>query len=235
MGLPEWVRTREGFEMKVSRQFDYTSFLLRLFGDLEPVTKRFFLANMSDGEAFLDVGANVGYFGLLVARQFPRSPVVAFEPNPAISECLQDSVRRNGWEKRMTVARNAVSSENGSLPFLVEGDNSGHSRLATGAAASQVIQVETVIFDEWVKTHPVGARVACVKIDVEGAEVMALRGMRNFLERDRPALCVEGYDNQLREFGSSVEELKQLIADAGYREVAPFDGNFYLKHESRLT
>lgn len=232
MRLPDWVQTRENFAMRVSRDFDYTSFLLRLFGDLEPATKQFFLSNMNDGEAFLDVGANVGYFGLLIAKKFTRSPVVAFEPNPSIADCLQDSIRRNGMGDRMTVARQAVSCKNGSLPFVVEGNNSGHSRLATDTSGNQIIEVETVIFDEWVKSHPIGARVACMKMDVEGAEVMALRGMREFLERDRPALCVEGYDNQLREFGSSLQELKQLLAEAGYREVAPCDGNLYLKHES---
>lgn len=38
--------------------------------------------------------------------------------------------------------------------------------------------------------------------------------------------------NQLREFGSSLEQLKALLAEAGYREAAPFDGNLYMRHAS---
>ena len=231
MAQSSWVRTRAGFQLKVSEAFDHTSFALRLFRDFEPMTERFILSNMKDGEVFLDVGANVGYFGLLVASKFPRSSVIAFEPNLAIAACLQASVLRNAFQGCMTVERKALSSQSGSLPFVVEGENSGHSRLATTSVAN-VIKVESVVFDDWVKQFPVGARVACMKMDIEGAEVMALRGMGGLLDGDKPALCVEGYDNQLREFGSSLDELKRLLQDAGYREVAPQDGNLYVKHAS---
>jgi FkbM family methyltransferase len=234
MAQSSWVRTRAGFELKVSEAFDHTSFALRLFRDFEPMTERFILASMKDGEVFLDVGANVGYFGLLVASKFPQSQVIAFEPNPAIAACLQASVLRNAFHGRITVELKALSSQSGSLPFVVEGDNSGHSRLAATSGAN-VIHVETVVFDEWAKHCPPTARVACMKMDIEGAEVLALRGMVGLLDRDRPTLCVEGYDNQLREFGSSLEELKWLLQGASYREVAPQDGNLYLKHVSPLN
>jgi hypothetical protein len=73
-----------------------------------------------------------------------------------------------------------------------------------------------------------------MKMDVEGAEVLALKGMMKMLQSDRPAICVEGYDNQLQEFGSSLAELRALLAGIGYREVEKFDGNLYMKHESRI-
>lgn len=226
----EWVTTREGVEMKIGSEFDYTSFMLRLFGNLEPTTGRFILNNMKDGETFLDIGANVGYFALLVASELRQAHVVAFEPNPPIELCLSESVQRNGLGDRMKVVRKAVSNVAGAVSFAVEAINSGHSRIATGASTSDVIQVDAVIFDDWVKVNPLSSRVACIKMDVEGAEVLALKGMSELLAKHRPALCIEGYDNQLAEFGSSLAELRKLLLDAGYHEVAPFDGNLYLKH-----
>lgn len=226
----EWIRTREGFEMKVGQEFDYTSFMLRLFGNLEPKTGSFILNNMKDGETFLDIGANVGYFALLVASEVSHAHVVAFEPNPPVELCLSESVRKNGLGDRMKVVRKAVSNQVGAVSFAVDTINSGHSRIATAAAGADLIQVDSVIFDEWVKAHPLASRVGCIKMDVEGAEVLALKGMPELLAKHRPALCIEGYDNQLAEFGSSLAELRQLLMDAGYVEVAPFDGNLYLKH-----
>lgn len=229
----EWVRTREGFEMKVGSEFDYTSFMLRLFGNLEPTTGRFILSNMAEGGTFLDIGANVGYFALLVASTLPNAQVVAFEPNPPIELCLSESVRRNGLGDRMKVVRKAVSNKAGAVSFAVEAVNSGHSRMATAGSTADVIQVDAVIFDDWVRANPLSSRVSCIKMDVEGAEVLALKGMTSLLEEHRPALCIEGYDNQLAEFGSSLAELRKLLSDAGYQEVAPFDGNLYLKHKGQ--
>lgn len=216
--------------MKVGQEFDYTSFMLRLFGNLEPKTGSFILNNMKDGETFLDIGANVGYFALLVASEVSHAHVVAFEPNPPVELCLSESVRKNGLGDRMKVVRKAVSNQVGAVSFAVDTINSGHSRIATAAAGADLIQVDSVIFDEWVKAHPLASRVGCIKMDVEGAEVLALKGMPELLAKHRPALCIEGYDNQLAEFGSSLAELRQLLMDAGYVEVAPFDGNLYLKH-----
>ena len=234
-GQPEWMQTREGFRMQVNRELDYTSFMLRLFGNLEPKTGKFILDNMNDSEAFLDIGANVGYFGLLVADRFPNSRVISFEPNPPIEHCLSASVVRNAFDDRMKIVRSAVSNQAGTLSFTVETVNSGHSRIATDSTNGEVIRVNAVVLDHWIKENPPGCRIACVKMDVEGAEVLALKGMVAILERHQPALCIEGYDDQLREFGTSLVELRKLLTDAGYREVAEFDGNLYMKHQSRIT
>jgi FkbM family methyltransferase len=234
LSLDEWTKTRENFDIKTNKVYDYTSYSLRLFGDLEPFTKSFVLSNMEPSTTFLDVGANVGYFGLLVAAKFTDCNVLSFEPNPAIASCLQESITRNKLESRMKLVRHAVSNQAGFLPFVVESENTGHSRLAASGSGDNIINVECVVFDEWVKTHPMPSRVSCIKMDVEGAEVMALQGMRELLERDRPALCVEGYDSQLREFGSSLGELKALLQESGYKEVSPFDGNLYMRHSSKI-
>lgn len=216
--------------MKVGPEFDYTSFMLRLFGNLEPKTGSFILSNMKAGETFLDIGSNLGYFALLIASKVQQAQVVAFEPNPPVELCLSESVQKNGLGDRMKVVRKAVSNKLGTVSFAVDTINSGHSRIATVATGADLIQVDAVIFDEWVKAHPLASRVGCIKMDIEGAEVLALQGMPELLAKHRPALCIEGYDNQLAEFGSSLAELRQLLMDVGYVEVAPFDGNLYLQH-----
>lgn len=226
---PDLVKTRPGFAMQVNEGNDYTSLTLKLFGNTEPVTEAFIMDHVPAGGGFADIGANVGYFALLVATQRTASHVEAFEPNPLIACLLEQSVTLNQLEGRVTVNRLAVGDRAGVLPFCLHDTNTGHSRLAAGDAAGD-IKVPVIVWDEWWAQKRPEPRIHCVKMDIEGAELLALRGMQQFLQRQKPALVVEAYDHQLREFGASAEELKLFILSLGYCEARPSDGNFYFTH-----
>lgn len=223
------VVTRAGFPMQVNAANDFISMGLKLFGNIEPVTEAFILAHVPEGGGFADIGANVGYFSLLVAHRRPGAQVHSFEPNPPIASLLESSVQMNDLTKRVTVHRLAIGDQVGVLPFCLHDTNTGHSRLATQGGAGD-IEVPVVVWDEWWPPQQPEPKIHCVKMDIEGAEVLALRGMRQFLLRQKPALILEAYEHQLREFGCSAAELKQLILDLGYQEARPADGNFYFTH-----
>ncbi|GEP44586.1 hypothetical protein BGE01nite_38770 [Brevifollis gellanilyticus] len=229
-----WITTRDGWEMKANMGGDYTSQVLKLFGELEPLTKAFLLQHLGPRGVFLDIGANVGYFSLLLARHQPQSRVFAFEPNPAISTLLADSIERGGLGDRLSLHTFAASDSVGSVSFRVEGDNSGHSRLVGGpesaASAEQTLQVETVRLDDWLPPQLGGRQIQVVKIDVEGAELRVLRGMEKLLAQHRPALVVEAYDEHLAEFGDSCASLRSWLKAAGYVEEAFLGGNLHLVH-----
>jgi len=227
-----WIRVREGWRMRANMGKDYSSRILKLYGELEPTTGAFLLAHMPPDGVFLDIGANAGFFSLLLAKHFPKGRVIAFEPNPPIADLLAESIMENDLADRIELHRLAVSDQNAVLQFLVEESNSGHSRLA-GGVSSASMQVEAVILDEWLPPKLGEARVAVVKIDVEGAELRVLKGMRTLLEAHRPALVVEGYDEHLREFGDSLRALREWLAEASYREIRPSDGNLYLVPATR--
>ncbi|SKB05813.1 methyltransferase, FkbM family [Prosthecobacter debontii] len=226
---PSVIRTRAGFPMHVNPGNDFISMALRLFGNIEPVTEAFVLDHVPPDGGFADIGANVGYFSLLVAALRPGAHVQSFEPNPPIASLLQQSVALNGLASRVKVNRLAVGDREGELPFCLHDTNTGHSRLAAEGTSGD-IQVPVVVWDEWWASQHPEPIIHCVKMDIEGAELLALRGMRGFLQRQKPALIVEAYDHQLREFGCTAEELKQFILELGYREARPSDGNFYFIH-----
>ncbi|GAA5133725.1 hypothetical protein GCM10023213_04040 [Prosthecobacter algae] len=225
------VPTRAGFPMKVNPGNDFISMGLKLFGNIEPVTEAFILSHVPEGGGFADIGANVGYFSLLVAAKRPGSHVQAFEPNPPIASLLEESVALNGLTDRVTVNRLAVGNQAGVLPFRLHDTNTGHSRLAADGSAGD-IEVPVVVWDAWWAQKQPEPKIHCVKMDIEGAELLALRGMKAFFQRQKPALVVEAYDHQLREFGCTAAELKQFILDLGYQEARPADGNFYFIHSS---
>lgn len=64
--------------------------------------------------------------------------------------------------------------------------------------------------------HPFG-RLGFVKIDVEGAELNVLKGMRQALARDMPDLLVEVHPAQMKSFGFSVGDLIRFLSETGYR------------------
>lgn len=233
--LPEWTVTREGFRLRTNAGRDYTSLALKLWGDFEPHTKRFLLREVRPGSIFLDLGANVGYFSLLAGLEAKAARVIAFEPNPDIAARLRDSVEANGLHGRVQVVEKALSDRAGEVLFGIDPANSGHSRFAQ-ADHEKVITVEAVPLDDWLDQNAPNADVSVLKLDVEGAEMQALRGMERMLASARPALIVEGLDDMLREFGSSLEEMTGFLRGLGFREVMPrHDGNTFWKHSSSLA
>jgi FkbM family methyltransferase len=233
--LPEWIRTRENFLLRTLAGDDYTSLALKLWGDFEPHTKSFILREMREGGTFLDLGANVGYFSILATHSLKNCRAIAFEPNPDIASRLCDSARENHLQDRVQVVVKALSDKAGTVSFGIDAENSGHSRLAL-PGHQNVIHVEAVVLDDWLVQNVPDHRVCAIKLDIEGAEMLALRGMTRLLSEQRPALIIEGFDDLLREFGSTLEGLKSFVRAFGYEEVMPvYDGNTYWKHESEIT
>lgn len=227
-----WVTTRQGFPIKSNSGHDYAALMLKMFRELEPSTKRFLLRHMEADGVFLDVGANVGYFSLLLANAAPELRVISLEPNPPIAALLAESIGRNHLDARISLHRVAAADTAGTLQFGVDPVNTGHSRLANEHHVGS-FSVETIVLDDWLPSRLDGRRLALVKIDVEGAECRVLRGMSALLAEHRPALLVEGYDEHLREFGDTFEGMRRWLDEAGYEEVHPWDGNLFLLPRSK--
>jgi|GEM_PF-4262700 FkbM family methyltransferase len=228
-----WITTRDGWPMKANMGRDYSSQMLKMFGELEPVTKAFLLRHLGPHGVFLDVGANVGYFSLLLARSQPQARVFAFEPNPAIACHLAESIEHNALKDRLTLHSLAASDAAGTLSFIVDAENSGHSRLS-GDGRAGAFDVEMIRLDDWLPTRLGDRSLHVVKIDVEGAELRVLRGMEKLITKHRPALVVEAYDEHLAEFGDSRASLRAWLTEAGYIELAYLDGNLHLVHRELL-
>lgn len=180
-------------------------------GDVE-----FVAGLLRPGDAFIDCGANDGLFTVAGSRAVgPSGLVVAFEPAPRLRANLERNLALNALAQA-AVLPHAVSDQPGEASFVVTPGGGGHSSFAP-AIEGETITVPTVALDAVLPL--VGAkRVALVKMDVEGAEVAALRGAGTLLNEHRPLLFVEVEDAHLRRQRSSADELRQLLADHGYRE-----------------
>lgn len=151
----------------------------------------------------MDIGANIGYFTLLMASKVgPQGRVFAFEPVPSVYDVLCENLELN-YLHHVQAERLAVADGEGQSQMQLEDDApmSFTSRLAeTGRLA-----VQTVSVDSYVETNGLD-RLDFVKIDVEGAEDAVIRGMNRTLGNLRPALLVEIHAND----GGESETLKRL-------------------------
>jgi FkbM family methyltransferase len=160
------------------------------------------------GDVVYDLGANVGYYSLAAARRVgPHGRVIAFEPLPDVADVLERHLAVNGI-RNVTVERCAVSDEDGEAWFD-PGVGSAYGRLSeTGR-----IRVPTVSLDRFCAVRGLPLPNV-VKIDVEGAELQALRGAVGILRRARPRVMLSLHTAEMQ------RECPALLASLGYEFVA---------------
>jgi FkbM family methyltransferase len=148
---------------------------------------------VASGQVVLDIGANVGFYTLNLASIVgPTGAVYAFEPLGHNLELLRRSVSENRLDHRVTVQEAAVSDRSGEtdLLFLSSTPTSGGSHLFDGSTppvGHEVERVRVIALDDYAVRRP----VSFVKIDIEGAEPLAIRGARTLLAEDRPIILSE--------------------------------------------
>lgn len=164
------------------------------------------------GGTVLEGGGHLGFVTIHAARAVgPEGRVVVFEPNPDVLDVLRRNLEANGVAERVSVVAKALGDETATARFYVREDTSSLLDLASDARS---VEIDVVRADE-----AVSGQVDVVKLDVEGAEVAAVRGMERLLAGARPpaVLFLECFPHLLQAAGSSSDELVALIEGHGYR------------------
>jgi FkbM family methyltransferase len=189
-------------------------------GRYEPNEFSFLSRVLKPGMTFVDVGANIGLFTLYAAsRVGSDGRVLAFEPSPREMACLRENVQLNGSDN-VTLTAAALWDENAELELLVAPSGlSGHNTLggfAYDTALERRERVRARRLDDILQEQQV-SKVDVIKIDVEGAELRALRGMTQILETRHPWLLLELSDRSLQYQGTSSGEVVSFLGAKGYR------------------
>ena len=183
-------RTRAGFKMFVDGRDYGSGHNILTDGLIEPDVSRLLPKIVKPGGVFLDVGANFGYYTLFGAMLGgPNGRVLSFEANPSLAPLIERSVYVNGYGPRVKLFRYAVSDQPGTAQFGFDVFAPGGGGLAAGASADerlQKVEVECARIDDLVGPD---VTADCIKIDVEGHEFAALRGMESLLRRS-PDVCI---------------------------------------------
>lgn len=196
---------------------DLIQYSVMVTGEWEPEESQVLRERLRPGSVAYDVGANVGYFTLLASRLVgPTGRVIAFEPNESTLVKLRHHLRLNGADN-VTVVPVGLADHDGHAEFhSVAGANSGASALRP-LDDSVVTRIELARLDRLVDEMDLPSP-DFIKMDVEGAELLALRGMERTLRAATGVeLLVEVTDKFLRQTHGSEEELLEFLTAVGLR------------------
>ena len=214
-----WRRTPDGFWMFLKPG----AFLdpIYAYSVLDPAFRAIVPRIVQPGDVVLDVGGEKGWYALVFARAVGSAGhVVTIEPDPAAADTLQANLARNGVTN-VTLVRAAVGDAARSVPFKlneVVGWSSLTPNAHQAASVRSVVEVPMRTLEDIVDAVcPPGARVAMMKLDVEGAEVTALRGALRILDDHRPVLWLEINPASLAAAGSAALQLGAVLQPRGYQ------------------
>ncbi len=180
-------------------------------GNYELPIQECLVRELETGDVFYDVGANAGFFTLLAARCVgAEGRVFAFEPLPANIRTIRSQVELNAVDN-CTVVEAAVSDRDGPLHFS-GGTNTSTAHIQgirPEMDGTAIVTVAAISLDQFSQEcRPPDF----IKMDIEGAELLALKGARDLLSSNRaPKLLIEFHGPELRREGC------RILRNRGYR------------------
>lgn len=133
----------------------------------EPIETQLVKQSVKAKDCVVDVGANIGYYTLLMAKQ--RAIVHSFEPEPKNFALLKKNVELNNFTN-VILYNKAVSNANGISKFVLSDFDTGQHKLGNSKLGTRTINVDTTTIEL--------EHIDFAKIDVEGAELLVLKGMK---------------------------------------------------------
>jgi FkbM family methyltransferase len=185
-------------------------------GSYEPGVAAVLMRYVKPGMSVVDIGANIGYFTMLLASLVePTGVVVAVEPNPENIKLMEASRRVNGFDQ-VLIIQAAAGRHTGLLSL-----NVSHSNGMTGELSSNL---DAVFASRPVPCFaldgllPKDRPISLVKIDTEGAELNALIGLSQTIDRDHPVIVSEFSPGALPGISRcSGPEYLRFLSERGYR------------------
>jgi FkbM family methyltransferase len=214
------VTTRiHGINMIIrTSEFDGISHELLYESAYEPYEAEVFRQFLAEGMTVVDVGANIGYYTLLAAKLVgDKGRVFAFEPEPQNYTLLTRNIELNKC-KNVTAIRKAVSSKIGTADLFINTEAGAHGFLAERTGIIGVTTVETVSLDEYFKKREYPTDV--IKIDVEGAELPVLSGMKNVIKKnDNLRIFTELFCSGPEKSGRRIQKYWHKLVEFGFKYI----------------
>lgn len=191
----------------------------------EPETTRLFQRLLRPGMTVVDAGAQIGYYTVLSAMAVgPAGRVYAFEPDPDSLPLLRRNVRLSGYEGFVTVVPMALSDGLGQVKLFLGKGNDVTSIYRTGdwgrgsaKVDKESAMVEKISLDAYFAGLGWPA-VDLVKMDIEGAEKLALKGMKELVRRNPHLKLISEFCPWLiKDSGATPEEFCDALVEARFR------------------
>ena len=205
--------------------------ILNMEGNPEQDDFDFLISCISDGDVFMDIGANVGVVSLYVNRQIPQvGAIYSFEPLPPTYEQLKHNIFLNENMDKIHTFNIGLSDKKGNFDFYLPGADEAASMqpnmdeyymrecingIYTGKKKIEKISCEVDTLDSFVVMHNI-EKVDVIKIDTEGNEYAVLRGGANVLRKCTPLIYAEMLRKHAARFGYHPDEIIDFMGTLGY-------------------
>jgi FkbM family methyltransferase len=172
---------------------------------------------IKNGDTVLDIGGNVGWYALYIAKDKPMSVVHSFEPLPPTFEEQQTNIKLNPDIKNVVPHNFGFSNKVGSFDFYIDPAISGNASLVNVADKKDIkvfkCKVETL--DEFVSKDNVN--VDFIKCDVEGNELFVFEGGIGTLEKYKPIVFTEMLRKWSAKFNYHPNRIIELFGKLNYK------------------
>lgn len=214
----------EGSRIRLDPQDRTISEAIFLYGTWEPFEIELVSSVVRPEQSFLDIGAHIGYYSLAAARAMEgRGRVYAFEPSPVNFALLQENVRMNGLEGVIHPVHAALFREPSEIELYLAEHNSGDNRIYPSTPGEdtyvnghvsgerRVVKVPALVGDDFLAEQGV-EKVDVIKLDVQGAEMDVLSGLRRTLEYPDLVVFTEFWPYGLRRSGADPAAWLELMS-----------------------
>ncbi|MHB9093098.1 MAG: FkbM family methyltransferase [Eubacteriales bacterium] len=173
-------------------------------GEWEPHVTSYISCILKEGDTFIDIGANLGYFTLLGSRLVGKSgKVLAFEPLSINLEFIEQNLKLNNLDTDSNVAYFKYGLWNEEITKEVSFNNNlGHTHITSPDRPEynqwQKEIIHCIPLDSF--NYPDLGKIKLIKMDIEGAEPFALMGMRRTIKEHRPIMVIELNRDCLRKY-----------------------------------
>jgi len=180
----------------------------------EQETTIFLRNHLKKEQTVWDVGANIGYFSLEFARSVgSEGKVLSFEPHPEIFQVLQRNVKRNKY-KNISLFNQACGSDPGQTKLFFSTENEGNHKIVENSNSNNFALTEVVSLSSFLGEYT----PSLIKMDIEGAELLALQGLgQENLKKLAIDFVIEYHPYEMSFFDIEGEQVLDFFMSSGYK------------------
>ncbi|UCC22923.1 MAG: FkbM family methyltransferase [Planctomycetota bacterium] len=211
-----WFKTKYGFS--VYSNLKDRILKLDVNPEWEEMESSFILHNLKDGDVFIDVGANIGYFSMLAAGQ-KAALVLAIEPIPTTYEILDMNIKYNRLTEAIQPLNIALGSRSHTAKFTYALGPKNHAEYQVNNIHSNLptIDVTVVTLDSLLRSRNKINKVDFIKVDIEGCEYDFLLGAKKSIETFKPMIMMEIEEPRLAKYNATAQEVFAFMDSLGYK------------------
>lgn len=174
---------------------------------------KYFTEEIKSDSIVIDVGANIGVYSLIAAAKSSKGKIYSFEPLQRPLDNFKENIAINNFEKRIEVYNSVVSDHVGH-EYFKEQKESEISHISFEDKKGS--KIKSITLDSFIKTSKI-RKVDIIKIDVEGAELKVLKGMRDSLQKKIVKTIILEVNKNEKSYGYSPRDLFEYLSAFSYK------------------